>query len=527
MVAIPEGALVDRDFYFSEDDADHATAFFEVYLRHSKGQFAGQPFTLEPWQRKIIRDVFGWKRISNGTRRYRTVYIEVPRKNGKSTLAAGVALYLTTADGEPGAEVYGAALDKEQAMIVFREASNMVKQCPELRELCDVQTRAIIVPETSSVYRVLSADSDNKHGLNTHGIVFDELHAQGDRDLFDVLQTSTGARRQPLTFIITTAGSDKNSVCWEQHDYAVKVRDGVVDDPTFYACIFAAGEGDDWKDPATWKKANPNYGVSLDPDFLAQQVKEAQEKPAYENTVKRLHLNIWTEQDTRWLPLEVWDDNPADVAIEEQCEGRACYIGLDLSSTRDITAAVRVFPRDDGTFDVLPRFYVPRDTAPVRQRRDRVPYDDWIRAGLIIGTPGNVIDYEFIKADLLEDARRFNLRAIAYDPWSATQIALQLAQDGAPVVEVRQGFASMGEPTKTLEKLVMARKIRHGNNKVLRWMLANAAIDTDPAGNIKPSKKRAREKIDGVVALIMALARATLPDDGGTSVYDSRGMIEL
>jgi len=515
------------EFVFVEEDANHATTFFETYLRHSKGEWAGRLFSLSPWQRDLVREIFGWRRISDRSRRYRTVYIEVPRKNGKSTFAAGLALYLATADDEPGAEVYSAAADRDQASIVFREAAEMVRQCDELRELCEVQTKAIVIAETTSVYRVLSADAHTKHGLNAHGIVFDELHAQPNRDLWDVLTTSVGARRNPLAVAITTAGFDRNSICYEMHEYAAKVRDGVIDDPSFLPVIFAADEGDDWTSPATWRKANPNLGVSVSEEYLANECRKAKELPGYENTFKRLHLNLWTEQETRWIPVETWDSNDLPVAEEHELRGRRCYVGLDLATTTDIAAAVRVFPRDDGTFDVLPTFFVPAENAEKRARRDRVPYPVWIREGKIVATPGNVIDYERIKAEILRWSRLYDLREIAFDPWSATQIALQLDAEGAKTVEVRQGYATLSEPSKAFEKFVLARKIRHGGNPVLRWMVSNVAIEIDAAGNIKPSKKRSRERIDGVVACVMALARSTVPEETGRSIYRSRGLVSL
>lgn len=523
---IPKGARRFRDFAFDDAAADRVVHFFENYLRHSKGEFAGRIFTLEEWQRHDLRELFGWRHVETGYRRYSTGWIEIPRKNGKSTEAAGVGLYLLTADGEPGAEIYSAAADREQAAVVFREASSMATKCPEIAEMSEIQTRAILVPDTLSVYRVLSADVHNKHGLNPSGIIFDEVHTQPTRDLWDVLVTGTGARRQPLTIGFTTAGHDRESIAYQLHEYAIKVRDGIIDDPSFYVSIYAADPGDDWKDPATWRRANPNLGVTISEDYLARQCRMAQEVPGYENTFKRLHLNIWTEQETRWLAMDSWDACDGELAKESDLVGRKCYIGLDLSQTTDITAAVLVFPRDDGTFDVIPRFYVPAEKAEKRARRDRVPYPAWISAGHIRATSGNVIDYDVIREDILDADRLFEVRGVCYDPWNATQIALQLEREGVPTFPVRQGFASMSSPTKAFEALVLSRRIRHGGNPVLRWMVSNASIEIDAAGNIKPSKRRSTERIDGIVGTINALSRATLPGEG-TSVYDGRGIISL
>ena len=523
---VPPGAERFRDYWFDEVEARYAVDFFAEHLRHSKGEHAGTPFVLEEWQRKIVGDLFGWRSAVTGCRRYSTGWIEVPRKNGKSTLAAGLGLKLLTADGESGAEVYSAAADRDQASIVFREASEMVRQAPALSEMVEIQTKALIVADTTSAYRVLSADAHTKHGLNPSGIIFDEVHAQPNRDLWDVLTTGTGARRQPMTLGLTTAGHDRNSLAYQMHEYSLKVRDGVIDDPNFYVAIFAADPGDDWKDPATWRKANPNLGVSISEDYLARECRRAQELPGYENTFKRLHLNLWTEQETRWIALDSWDACDLEVAPPAELRGRTCVVGLDLSQTTDITACVLTFNRPDGTIDVVPRFYIPKENAEKRARRDRVPYPAWIAQGWIKATEGNVVDYDVLKEDVLALSKLYDVREVAYDPWNATQIALQLEAEGVSVIPVRQGFASMTAPAKHLEGLVLSKKIRHGGNPVLRWMISNAAIEIDAAGNIKPSKKKSTERIDGVVALINALSRATLPGSTG-SIYQRRGLASI
>jgi len=520
---VPTGAPVYREFYFDARLADRAVKFFEKYLRHSKGEWAGKSFVLPQWQRDIVREIFGWLRIADGTRRYRTLYLEVPRKNGKSTFVAGLGLMLLTADGEAGAEIYSAAADKDQASIVFKEASEMVRQSPELDELCDRQTKCILVPSKVCAYRVLSADAFTKHGLNPHGILFDELHVQPNRELWDVLTTGVGARRQPLTVAATTAGHDKNTIGWEIHDYAVKVRDGIIDDPTFLAVIYAADEGDDWTSPATWKKANPNLGVTIKEEFLREQCEKAKAMSSYENTFKRLYLNIWTEQDQRWISVATWDSNRQE--LDATPGKRRCYLGLDLASTTDLACAMRVFPRPDGTFDVIPRYYVPRENVNARAKRDRVPYPVWIRDGYIVATEGNVIDYDFIKRDITEWDREHDLIEIGYDPWNATQLAVQLQGDGFVMVPVRQGYATLSPVSKHFEGLVLAGRIRHGGHPVLRWNISNAAKEEDAAGNIKPSKQKSREKIDGLLALLIGLSRATLSSPKKKSVYATRGML--
>ena len=510
--------------YFDPDAAERAIGFFRECLTHVKGEKAGQPFELDNWQKDIVGAMFGWKR-QDGTRRYRTAYIEIPRKNGKSTLCSGLALFLLISDNEPGAEIYSAAAEREQASIVFDIAAQMVANEPVLRG-CTETFRKSIVKGTSS-YKVLSADAYTKHGLNASAIIFDELHAQQSRDLWDVLQTSTGARKQPLTIAITTAGYDRNSICYEVHDYASKVRDGIIEDESFLPVIYGCDESDDFKAKKSWEKSNPGLGHSIRLDYLEIEAKKAAELPSYENTFRRLHLNQWTEQAIRWLPMERWDDAESFQSFGD----RAVYAGLDLASTTDIAAFVMVAQCDDGGFDVASRFWIPEENAHRRERKDRVPYEAWIREGLVTATPGDVIDYDQIREDILTLTKEVNIKQIAVDRWNATQIVTQL--DGelplGTMVMFGQGYRSMSAPSKFLESLVMSKKLHHNNNPVMRWMASNVAIETDPAGNIKPTKneKKSTGKIDGIVALVMALARATADNDDGDSVYEDRGIITL
>jgi len=512
-------------FWFDEQAADHAASFFERFLRHTKGEWAGEPFRLQEWQRDgIVRPLFGWKR-RDGSRRYRTAYIEIPRKQGKSTISSGIALYLLFADGEAGAEVYSAAADREQARIVFDQARAMVEESPELSGRAQAFRNSIVVPKTRSSYKVLSADAFTKHGLNAHGIIFDELHAQPNRELYDVLTTSTGARRQPLMVMITTAGYDRTSVCWEQHEYARQVLAGIVEDPSYFAFIAAADEGDDWTDPATWAKANPGLGVTISEDYLREQCARAQASPAYQNAFRRLHLNQWTSQDERWLDMAAWD--ACDGALPELM-GRRCFGGLDLASTTDIAAFVLAFPpeREDEPFYLLPFFWTPRETLTERMRKDRVPYDAWVRDGYMTATPGNVIDYGVILRDIEALGQRYKIEQIAFDRWGAEMVRQLLEGAGFEMVQMGQGFASMSHPTKELLRLVLAHGLMHGGHPVLRWMADNVTVDIDAAGNVKPNKGKSREKIDGIVAAVMALDRAVRNEESG-SVYEERGLREL
>lgn len=510
--------------------ADRAVLFINE-LKHTKGVWYGKNFTLLPWQEKIIRDIFGTLK-PDGSRQYNTAYIEVPKKAGKSELAAAVALYLTCADGENGAEVYGCASDRGQASIVFDVATDMVEQCPSLKARIKPilsQKRLVYAPR-NSFYQVLSAESYTKHGLNVHGVIFDELHAQPDRKLYDVMLHGSGdARKQPLYFLITTAGTDRNSICWEVHQKAKDILEGRKKDDSFYPVIFGLSDGDDWQDEKNWYKANPSLGVTVDISKLRTSFNQARENPAEENLFRQLRLNEWVKQHTRWMPMEKWDFCGGAVDAEA-LRGRICYAGLDLSSSTDITALVLVFPPKDADepFQVLPYFWVPEETLPTRVTRDHVMYDVWQKQGHIKTTEGNVVHYGFIEQFIGELGKKYEIKEIAYDRWGAVQMSQNLDGMGFTVVPFGQGFHDMSSPTKELMKLTLERKIAHGGNPVLRWMLDNVFVKTDPAGNIKMDKEKSTERIDGAVALVMALDRA-LRNGGsaGRSVYDDRGLLIL
>jgi phage terminase large subunit-like protein len=495
-----------RGLRFDVQAAQHAIDFFG-FLRHSKGEWAGQTFALAPWQAFVVGSLFGWRR-ADGLRRFRTAYCAVPRKNGKSTLSAGIGLYLLVADGEQGAEVYSAATTRDQARIVFDEAKRMVRSSPALRRRVAVLINNLNVEASASRFMPLSSDASSMDGLNVHGAIIDELHAHKTRHVVDVLDTATGARRQPLLFEITTAGYDRHSICFEHHDYAIKLLEGTLQDDSWFAFIAAADEGDDWTDPEVWRKANPSFGLSVKEDDLARKAEKAIALPGAQNAFRRMHLNEWTEQAERWIDLAAWDACAAPVDLE-QLRGRVCFGGLDLSTTTDVTALAWVFPpEEDDLWRVLSRYFVPEENLRKRAERDRVPYDLWTRQGFIEATPGNVVDYSAIEQRILADSALFQVKEIAYDPWNATHIALRLQDEGATMVEFRQGFRSMAAPTRELEKLIVSRKLAHGGNTVTRWMAANVAVAQDPAGNLKPAKDKSTERIDGIVALIMAIGRA-------------------
>ena len=513
---------------YDKSAADYAVMFIEN-LCHTKGTWTGKPFELIDWQEQIIRDLFGTLK-PNGYRQFNTAYIEIPKKQGKSELAAAVALLLTCGDGEERAEVYGCAADRQQAAIVFDVAADMVRMCPALSKRVKIlasQKRLIYTP-TNSFYQVLSAEAYSKHGFNIHGVVFDELHTQPNRKLFDVMtKGSVDARMQPLYFLITTAGTDTHSICYETHQKAKDIIEGRKIDPTFYPVIYGADESDDWTDPKVWKKANPSLDITVGIDKVKAACESAKQNPGEENAFRQLRLNQWVKQAVRWMPMEKWD-KCAFAVDEDELEGRACYGGLDLSSTTDITAFVLVFPPldEEDKYIILPYFWIPEDNLTVRVNRDHVPYDVWERHGYLQTTEGNVVHYGFIEQFIERLGERFNIREIAFDRWGAVQMVQNLEGMGFTVVPFGQGFKDMSPPTKELMKLVLEQKIAHGGHPVLRWNMDNIYIRADPAGNIKADKEKSTEKIDGAVATIMALDRAIrCGNDHGASVYDERGIL--
>lgn len=521
---------MDKDSTYNKGAADFAVSFIEC-LCHTKGTWAGKPFELIDWQEKIIRDIFGTLK-PNGYRQFNTAYIEIPKKQGKSELAAAVSLLLCCADGEERAEVYGCAADRQQAAIVFDVAADMVRMNPALKKRVKIlaSQKRIIYQPTNSFYQVLSADAYSKHGFNVSGVIFDELHTQPNRKLYDVMTKGSGdARTQPLYFLITTAGTDTNSICYEVHQKALDIMNGRKHDPTFYPVIYGSKESDDWTDPSVWKKANPSLGITVSIDKVKAAFNSAKENPAEENTFRQLRLNQWVKQSVRWMPMDKWD--ACAFPVDEQAlEGRVCYGGLDLSSSTDITAFVLVFPPEDESegYTILPHFWIPEDNVNLRVRRDHVPYDIWKQQGYLETTEGNVIHYGYIEQFINDLGKKYNIQEIAFDRWGAVQMVQNLEGMGFTVVPFGQGFKDMSPTTKELMKLTLEKEIAHGGHPVLRWMMDNIYIRTDPAGNIKPDKAKSTEKIDGVVATIMALDRAIRNEgETGDSIYDERGLLFL
>jgi phage terminase large subunit-like protein len=497
-----------RGLHFDEQAADRAIEFFG-FLKHSKGEWAGQPFILEPWQRFIIGNLFGWKR-TDGTRRFRFAYCEMPRKNGKSTLASAVGLLLFIADDEPGAEVYTAATKRDQARITHGEATRMVKGSPTLRRLVQIFRDNLSIEGTASKYEPLGADADTMDGLNVHGAIIDEVHAHPTREVVDVLETGTGARRQPLIFEITTAGFDQESICYEHHDYSVQILGGVIEDDTWFTFIAAMDEGDDWTDPLTWRKANPNLGICVKEDDLQRKCDKAQNLPGAQNAFLRRHLGVWTEQSERFIDLSLWDENAGSID-ESALQGQVCYGGLDLAAVKDMAAWLLLFPHDDDPeeVDVLVRFWCPEARLTDRENRYRHQYRAWAETGILQVTPGDAIDYDFIEKQVLEDASIFGLVDLNIDRlFQGYHLGMKLQAEGLNVVGFGMGFLSMAGPMKEVERRLLNRKIHHGGNPILRWNAANLVVSQDAAGNLKPDKANSQGKIDGFVTLVMALDRA-------------------
>lgn len=542
----------ERGFVFDAEAAEYVLHFIGL-LRHSKGKWGrgkGELIRLEPWQQFIIWVAFGWRRDNSarwiettaegqvqdthGMRRFRIIYEEVARKNGKSTKAAGLGLYLAFADGEPGAEVYSAATKRDQARIVHKEAIRMVRKNQGLKKHIDIVKDNLSLELTASKYEPLGADSDSTDGLNVHGFIADELHAWKNRDMWDVLETATGSREQPMGIAITTAGVDRRSVCFEKNDYSRKVlegwKDGSFEDDTWFAIIFTLDDGDDWRDEKVWIKANPNLGVSKYYEDMRMKAKRAGQSAAVLNNFLRRELNVWVQGVVKWMPMDDWracNGSVSALEFEKRLKGMTCYGGLDLSSTSDITAFVMAFLDEDENVFVLGRFWVPEDTLEViphyRSSDDAKHIQQWVKEGYIEATPGNVIDYDFIFEQIEKDADAYKIDQIAFDRWGAARVVQVLENKGMKMVQFGQGFASMSPPMKELERLVLSKKIVQGGNPVLTWMADNLVARVDPAGNVKPDKEKSSEKIDGIVALIMALDLA-LRHPEKKSVYSKRGI---
>lgn len=514
---------LEQGWHFDRKAAARAIKFIES-LKHTKGEWAGRKFLLEPWQQFIIWNIFGW-RLADGTRRFRYVYIEIARKNGKTTLSAGIGLYMLFADGESRPEVYSAATVKDQAKICFADAVEIVK-ATDLKNYITPYRNSIVYELKGGTFKPLSSDYGTHDGLNPSCGIIDEFHAHKDSGMFDVIKSAFGARRQPLMFIITTAGFNKNGACYAYRENVIKVLRGVNQDDTLFGMIYTLDSNEEWDNPKMWIKSNPNLGVSLSVDYLADQFKDAKNRPEAVRNVMTKNVNLWVDAEKTWILDEVWTKCDGLSRVEElqDCD---CWGGLDLSNVSDITAFVLIFNEND-RFQLLPFFWIPKDKMLEKIRKENINYDYWVREGYVKVTPGNVTDYDFVKADILKIAVDYNLKSTAYDRWNSSQTIIDLSNEGLTFNPFGQGYGSMSAPTKQFEALVLSGQLKHFGNPVLRWMLSSTLIKTDPAGNIKSDKEKSTQKIDGIVASIIALGEwMTDQANDDSNPYNGRGLLTL
>ena len=501
---------LERGWHFDRRAALRAIGFIER-LKHTKGEWAGSRFRLEPWQHFVLWNIFGWKN-ADGTRRFRYAYIEIARKNGKTALSAGVGLYMLFADGESRPEVYSAATVKDQAKICFADAVEIVR-ATDLKHYLTPFRNSIVYEARGGM-------------MNPSCGIIDEFHAHRDSGMFDVIKSAFGARRQPLMFIITTAGFNKSGACYAYRENVIKVLREVNEDDTLFGIIYTLDSNEEWDDPRMWIKSNPNLGVSLSADYLADQVRDARNRPEAVRNVMTKNLNLWVDAERTWILDDAWQKCVGTISPDE-LRGCTCWGGLDLSNVSDITAYVLLFHEND-RFQLVPYFWIPEEKMLEKIRRENINYDRWVADGYVTVTPGNVIDYDFVKADILRRTAEYDLRSSAYDRWNASQTIIDLQNEGMTCNPFGQGYGSMSAPTREFEKLVLTGRIEHFGNPVLRWMLASTVVKSDPAGNIKPDKERSTQKIDGIVASIMALGEwMTAQAADERNPYENRGLLTL
>ena len=514
---------LDKGWYFDRKAAQRAISFIER-LKHTKGQWAGLRFKLEPWQQFIIWNIFGWK-MADGTRRFRYAYVEIARKNGKTALSAGIGLYMLFADGESRPEVYSAATVKDQARICFSDAVEIVK-ATDLKNYLTPYRNSIVYELKGGMMKPLSSDYGTHDGLNPSCGIIDEFHAHKDSGMFDVIKSAFGARKQPLMFIITTAGFNKAGACYAYRDNVIKILRGINEDDTLFGIIYTMDANEEWDNPQMWIKSNPNLGVSLFPNYLEDQVNDAKNRPEAVRNVMTKNVNLWVDAEKTWILDDAWMKCVGTTEIED-LRGCECWGGLDLSNVSDITAFVLIFHEND-KFQLLPFFWIPEEKMLEKIRKENINYDLWVKAGFVKVTSGNVLDYEFVKADILQIIEIYDLQSSAYDRWNSSQTIIDLQNEGMECNPFGQGYGSMSAPSKEFEKLVLSEKIEHFGNPVLRWMLSSTLIKTDPAGNIKPDKEKSVQKIDGIVASIMALGEwMTAQAEDDNDPYSKRGMLSF
>jgi len=492
-------------YYFDKKSSDHVINWIERFCKHVDGDLYGQPLILADWQKNdIIHPIFGIKNKTTKHRRFRRLYVEIPKKNGKTTIGAAIALYLISADNEPGAQVYGAASDRYQAGIMFRSAKEMIEISPALKKRFSVYTNSIVYEygKGKCFYQVLSRESKTKHGFNAHAVLFDELHTQPDYKLYDTLKGSGAARQQPLFIMFTTSGDRQDSICWEMNQYTQKVNDGIIEDESFLGIVYTVEKDKNINDPHTWAKANPNYPISPTHEFLLQESNEVKNRPSYENTFRRLHLNQWVTTYNAWISDTIWQKNTHNTNIDDM-EGMNCIAALDLASVSDINALVLLFIIDEKKI-LLPFFFCSETTIIEYRSKGLTFIDAWVRQGHLIVTEGNVTDYTAIFNKIVNLQTKYNIMLIAYDKWNSSDLIIRLTNESFECVQVSQSISNISPASKQFERDLKNASIEHFNNPIMRWMMSNVHIYTDPNDNIKPVKNKSIGKIDGIVASIMA-----------------------
>ncbi|QOC89871.1 terminase large subunit [Micromonospora craniellae] len=519
------------DAAFDPDRVDHVLASFRQ-LRHTQGRLAGLPLIPDPWQvAYILAPVFGWVRWDEDAEAYvriiRTLYVDVPRKNGKSTLCGGIAIYMACADGEQGAQVVTAATSERQAGFVFNPIKTLAAKSRALARFVKALAKKVIHKPSGSTIEVVSSAADAQHGANIHCGVVDELHVHKTPDLLEAIETGTGSRTQPLIVIITTADSGRRETAYDRKRRLVEqLASGVLVDETTYGVIWCADPEADPFAEATQRAANPGYGISPTRAYLRSKANGARNSPAELAAYQRLHLGVRTKQETKYLTLVSWDRN-AGAVDEDALTGREAFGGLDLASTSDLIALCWLFP-DDGGYDALWRLWTPEENVANLDKRTAKAASRWVKEGLLLTTPGNVADYDFVQAQIEQDIETFDVASLGYDPWNATQLTNNLSAAGAPLVKVRQGLQTLSPPLKEVQRLLLAGRedrplLRHGGNPAVRWQVDNLSVHTDPAGNVKPDKARSAEKIDAVSSLVTAMSEAMGRAPTRRSAYADEG----
>ena len=527
-IARHESDLKRTDIYFDKEAGARVLSFFSILI-HTKGKWgkAKERFNPLPWQQWLLYVLFGWKNL-DGSRRFTTAYIEVPRKNGKSTLMSGVALYMFLADDEVGPEIYTGATTTKQAKIVFDEAKEMVKNNPALKKYVNVyQHHLQLKNDGVSKFEPVSRQADNLDGLNPTCAIIDEYHAHKTSEIYDVFKSALGSRVSPLQLTITTAGFNKGAPCYQLRKTCINVLAGKKKDDSMFTMVFAPDKDDDWTLQRTWKKVNPSLGATKLMRYMKNEFTTAKNDVGYQPNFKTKHLNIWNDGSTTWIETSKWDA-AAKTLNDSHLKKWECVGGLDLASTRDITCYGLLFTNGPSLF-WKPYFFIPEDTVSIRSKADGVAYDAWVRGGHLITTPGNVTDYNFIKAHIMQLGEKFRLKSSAFDRWNSSQLINDLIEDGAQFFPFAQSTAHMNFPTKEVDRKLSNKELTHDGNPVMSWMISNVEMITDSSGNIKPDKKKSEEKIDGVVSLVMAMGEWLTPreEEQKESVYSTRGFIEL